>query len=107
MPAQTAFPSAPACALNWTLVPTCAALCQTPLKRSQNCLSTVCVNAGRETLFEEDLEEGEVEAELAPLAAQAAHVAGRAGRVTEAVAAYQVHHPGCCVNMRGPMHRAV
>ena len=51
-----------------------------------------CVHAGRETLFEEDLEEGEVEAELAPLAAQAAHVAGRAGRVSAAVAAYQVHH---------------
>lgn len=49
----------------------------------------LAMRIGRETLFEEELEEDEVEAELAPLAAQAAHVAGRAGRITEAVAAYQ------------------
>lgn len=62
--------------------------------------------AGRETLFEEDLEEGEVEAELAPLAAQAAHVAGRAGRITEAVAAYQVHQIACCVHTGRLVQRA-
>ena len=39
-----------------------------------------------------------------PLAAQPAHVAGRAGRVSEAVAAYQVHLIGCCVLMRRLVH---
>ena len=85
---------------------TCAALCQNSLKSSSGRLSRLCVTAGRETLFEEDLEEGEVEAELAPLAAQAAHVAGRAGRVSAAVAAYQVNHNTCRVHMRRLLYKA-
>ena len=39
---------------------------------------------GRETLFEEDLSEKEVEEELAPLTVQLAYVLGRLGRTAEA-----------------------
>ncbi|KAK9820199.1 hypothetical protein WJX72_007419 [[Myrmecia] bisecta] len=44
---------------------------------------------GRETLFEEDLSEEQVEEELAPLAVQLAFVAGCQGKHAEAMAAYE------------------
>lgn len=45
--------------------------------------------AGRETLYEDDFPEEEVEAELAPLTSQLAYVASRLGRSEEACASYQ------------------
>lgn len=45
--------------------------------------------AGRETLYEDDLPEEEVEAELAPLTSQLAHVASMLGRSDEATSSYQ------------------
>lgn len=45
--------------------------------------------AGRETLYEDDLPEEEVEAELAPLTSQLAHVASMLNREEEATASYQ------------------
>lgn len=45
--------------------------------------------AGRETLYEDDLPEEEVEAELAPLTSQLAHVASMLNREEEAMASYQ------------------
>jgi hypothetical protein len=47
------------------------------------CVSCV-IPPGRETLFEEDLSEKEVEEELAPLTVQLAYVLGRLGRTAEA-----------------------
>ncbi|KAL3136436.1 Signal recognition particle core component, variant 2 [Trebouxia sp. C0009 RCD-2024] len=44
---------------------------------------------GRETLYEDDLPEEEVEAELAPVTSQLAHVASMLGRSDEATASYQ------------------
>ncbi len=46
-------------------------------------------SAGRETLYEDDLPEEEVEAELAPLTSQLAYVASRLGRSGEATTSYQ------------------
>ena len=43
---------------------------------------------GRETLFEEDLAEEEVEDELGPLSCQLAYVLGRMGRPAEAAEVY-------------------
>ena len=45
--------------------------------------------AGREALFEEELSEEQVEAELAPLAVQLAFAAALQGRRAEALAAYE------------------
>lgn len=45
--------------------------------------------AGCETLYEDDLPEDEVEAELAPLTSQLAYVASLLGRSDEATASYQ------------------
>ena len=50
---------------------------------------TCILLAGRETLYEDDLPEEEVEAELAPLSSQLAHVASMLGREEEATASYQ------------------
>lgn len=47
------------------------------------------VRTGRETLFEEDCSEEEVEVELAPLTVQLAYVLGRLGRVAEAQELYE------------------
>ncbi len=44
---------------------------------------------GRETLYEDDVPEEEVEAELAPLTSQLAYVASRLGRSEEASTSYQ------------------
>ncbi|KAF5841478.1 hypothetical protein DUNSADRAFT_12643 [Dunaliella salina] len=44
----------------------------------------LAIKLGRETLFEEELTEKEVEEELAPLTVQLAYVLGRLGRVSEA-----------------------
>lgn len=44
--------------------------------------------AGRETLFEEDMAEEEVEDELSPLSCQLAFVLGRLGRLAEASELY-------------------
>lgn len=49
----------------------------------------LCGAAGREALFEEELSEEQVEAELAPLAVQLAYAAALQGRRAEALAAYE------------------
>lgn len=49
-----------------------------------------CALSGRETLLEEDLSEEQVEAELAPLAAQLAYTTARLGNTSDALAAYEV-----------------
>ena len=46
--------------------------------------------SGRETLLEEELSEEQVEAELAPLAAQLAYTSARLGNTSDAIAAYEV-----------------
>lgn len=46
-------------------------------------------NAGKESLYEEDLPEEEVDAELAPLTTQLAYVASQLGRSAEASTSYQ------------------
>ncbi len=51
--------------------------------------------AGRETLFEEDLGEEEVEDELSPLSCQLAYVLGRLGRPAEAAELYDKLIRGC------------
>lgn len=48
----------------------------------------MCDVSGRETLFEEDCSEEEVEDELAPLTTQLAYVLGRMGRMPEAQELY-------------------
>lgn len=54
-------------------------------------ISTAClvVLIGRESLYEDDLPEEEVEAELAPLTSQLAYVASLQGRSDEAAGSYQ------------------
>lgn len=49
--------------------------------------------AGREDLFEEEMDGAAVEEELAPLTLQLALVHGRLGRHAEAAAAYEVPPP--------------
>ena len=49
---------------------------------------------GRETLLDEDLDEGQVEEELAPLTVQLAYAAARLGGSAEAISAYEVRAPG-------------
>ena len=46
--------------------------------------------AGRETLLDEDLDEAQVEEELAPLAVQLAYAGARLGHSMEAISAYEV-----------------
>lgn len=57
-------------------------------------------SAGRETLFEEDLNEQEVEEELAPLTVQLAYVLGRLGRTAEA---QELHDKVCVACVGVPM----
>lgn len=55
-----------------------------------SCSRVTCtLLAGLETLYEDDLPEEEVEAELAPLTSQLAHVASMLNREEEAMASYQ------------------
>ena len=64
-----------------------------------------CGVAGREALFEEDLSEEQVEAELAPLAVQLAYAAALQGRRTEALAAYEArpsHMEEACAEIMKP-----
>lgn len=49
--------------------------------------------AGREALFEDELSEEQVEAELAPLTVQLAFAASLQGRQAEALAAYEARAP--------------
>lgn len=51
-------------------------------------------HAGRETLFEEEYEEAEVEEELGPLTVQLAYVLGRAGR---GQAAQELYDKACAI----------
>ena len=53
----------------------------------------LCGAAGREALFEEELSEEQVEAELVPLAVQLAYAAALQGRRAEALAAYEARSP--------------
>ena len=45
--------------------------------------------AGKESLYEDDLPEEEIDAELAPLSTQLAYVASQLGRSDEAITSYQ------------------